>query len=98
MTAHQLFALLAIAVALDVALTLYAISLGAREINPLLRHLFGVVGPLPAMLFTHAGVLAIVWLDLAHTPRCVLAAATVAWWALVAWNLWQIRRQRRARS
>lgn len=93
-----LYAVLAAAVVLDAATTLYMLSIGGREVNPLLRALFGVVGPAPAMLLTHMGVLAIVWLDLPHTPPHLLAAVALVWWGLVVWNCVQIRRQFRNRS
>jgi hypothetical protein len=89
------FYAIAAAVVLDVASTLYAIAIGARELNPFMRTLFGVVGPLPAMLTTHGLVLAIIFYEVPYTPGWILAAVALAWWVAVIWNIVQIWRQRR---
>lgn len=95
MTTTHVFWAFAAATLLDIATTLYALMIGAREANPLLRALFGVVGPLPAMLITHSLVLALVWYERSYMTVLELTAVTGMWWGLVLWNFYQIWRQRR---
>lgn len=94
----MLFTLLLLALALDAALTLTALHLGARETTPLMRWLFGIFGPVSTLLMTHVGIALLVWKLLPRIPDFALGAVALGWWLVVLSNLITIVRQRRARS
>ena len=90
------FLAIAAAVVLDVATTFYNLSIGAREINPVLRSVMGAIGPLPALLVTHGLVLAIAWYDLPYASDLEMGVVAALWWGVVVWNIVQAVRQRRS--
>jgi hypothetical protein len=93
--AHIAFGFFAVAVVLDMATTLYALATGARETTPAMRTLFGIFGPLPAILMTHSLVVALMWYLLPNLPAALVAVIAAGWWMVVVWNIVQIWRQRR---
>jgi len=93
-----LFAAFVLSVALDAALTLVALHMGARETTPVMRWLFGIFGPVTTFLITHVTCVLVVWAIQTKLPPFALAAVTFGWWLIVFSNIASIVRQRRARS
>lgn len=98
MNIFDFFWLVVLAAIFDMASTLYMLHIGGGEANPLMRALFGAIGPLPAMLATRGLVIAIAWHETAHASAREFAIVGAIWWVVVLWNCMQIWRQRRARS
>lgn len=78
--------------ALDALLTLKALQLGGREVNPILARLFDLIGPVPTLLAVKGGVVVWIWLNLAAMPVSWLTALC-AFYVAVCWhNIQQLRR------
>lgn len=78
--------------ALDALLTLKALQLGGREVNPILAWLFDRLGPRPALLLVKGGVMALIWLNLAALPAWLLAGLCALYVAVCWHNIQQLRR------
>lgn len=73
----------------DIGLTLYALRLGAVELNPILGPLMTRYGPATVLIFAKVCVLPAAWFLLRGTPA--LLWLTIAYGFLLLWNLSQIR-------
>lgn len=76
---------------LDAALTVAVLRRGGRELNPVMRQAFDLVGVIPALLILKLGLIALVWW--AVTDWRFLAAFDAGYAALCIWNCHQLIKQ-----
>ncbi len=86
-----LIILFAILQLLDAALTVAVLRRGGRELNPVMRQAFDLVGVIPALLILKLGLVALVWW--AVTDWRFLAAFDAGYAGLCVWNAYQLIKQ-----
>ena len=87
------FALFALATSADAALTLYALKLGASELNPLMRAAMRVM-PAPAALLAVKGAYVVTVAVMLPEAAPWLPWLTAFFAAICAWNVIQILKLR----
>ena len=88
-----LFILFAILNACDAATTYTALKLGAKELNPVMRWAFALVGPYNALLILKVGIVAAVWYWHPFTVEQFIAV-DAGYAALIVWNYIQLEKQK----
>lgn len=94
MTLHPLIWAIFALQALDAVTTIVALKKGGAEANPLAAKIFGAVGVIPGAIAVKLFVVGVVWHFRSDMQTWAMAAAVVAYVAIIVNNIKVIRRQK----